>query len=67
MLCALSTEKFEGRSKSTLMTTQSVKSPATMWTIGVLFVEEAGYFPLPSPSLGNTLSLWLPETTFLGR
>ena len=66
MRCALSTEKCGDHSKPTLVTTQSVKLPATMWTVGVLFGEGAGYFSLPSPSLGNTLSLWLPETTFRG-
>ena len=38
MRCVLSTENFEVDSKPTLVTTQSVKWPATIWTVGVLFV-----------------------------
>ena len=53
MRCTLATEKTEGHNKPTLVTTQSVKSPATTWTVGVLFVVGAGYFPLTSPSVGN--------------
>jgi hypothetical protein len=62
----LSTEKFEGHIKPTLVATQSVKSPATMWTVGVLFVEGAGYFFAITFSRDHPVP-WLPETTFLRR